>query len=315
MHIDRNAFPQAARIMDILKQKMFMLYKAATFEPRVPMAERVGLLEQVATTLIRGLDADQREARLAGAVQGYIEMSLEFLKLQRELERTGRYLLADERTAFENVYNREGAYGQSGYYLNGLLLAQALWPNHFSFWRLFRDRFASQLPTPTPRVLEVGVGTGFHFGELLSVHPDVRYTGVDVSQKAVDYCRRYVFGETPLPDHIHFVVDSISSGLSAGDQSQDALVMGEVLEHIEDPAGALREMWRVARPGAVFFLTTVVFAAAIDHIYLFENADQIRDLVAHAGWHIENELVLPVYPRDTPDMDRRPMNYAAVLRK
>ncbi|MEM9487903.1 MAG: class I SAM-dependent methyltransferase [Myxococcota bacterium] len=312
--IDRAAHPLAAQVLDILQRRMFMLYKSTAQDSRSPLAERAPLLDRVAASLIRDQPADQVAGRLERAVKGYIKMSLEFLRLQRQLEKSGHYLLASERDAYEQVYGHDGAYGEHGYYLDGLLLALALWPNHFEFWRYFQQDFIAALGERA-RIVEIGVGTGFHLAELLAARPEVRYTGIDISALAVDYCKRYVFGPAEPPAHVDFVVENVAAGLRAEDGSCDALIMGEVLEHIEDPAGALRELYRVAAPGAPLFMTTVVFAAAIDHIYMFEDAQSIRDLVATTGWRIDSERVLPVVAEDRPDMRKRPMNYAAVLRK
>jgi 2-polyprenyl-3-methyl-5-hydroxy-6-metoxy-1,4-benzoquinol methylase len=89
--------------------------------------------------------------------------------------------------------------------------------------------------------------------------------------------------------------------------------MGEVLEHVENPTSILKDLWRAAKPGAKFFMTTVIFTANIDHIYLFNNAEEIRVLVTGSGWKIVEELVLPIYSYDSSDMDKRPMNYGAIL--
>jgi 2-polyprenyl-3-methyl-5-hydroxy-6-metoxy-1,4-benzoquinol methylase len=139
---------------------------------------------------------------------------------------------------------------------------------------------------------------------------------VDISDYAIEFARKFAYGgRENLPSNCSFHQRDITKGLDRPDESYDALILGEVLEHVEDPENLLNEMARVARARSPMFITTVVFAANIDHIYLFEKADDIRNLVSKTPWNLEQEWVLPIYPEDTPDMKKRPMNYGSILRK
>ena len=62
------------------------------------------------------------------------------------------------------------------------------------------------------------------------------------------------------------------------------------------------------------FLTTAIWAAAIDHIYLFTRAQEVRDML-EKYFIIESELVLPVMANKGPEDEKTPLNYAAVLKK
>jgi 2-polyprenyl-3-methyl-5-hydroxy-6-metoxy-1,4-benzoquinol methylase len=87
----------------------------------------------------------------------------------------------------------------------------------------------------------------------------------------------------------------------------------EVLEHIMHPELLLARISEVLRPGALFFVSTVANIEAEDHIYLFENADQIRELINTSGFVIKAELILPL-PGFAQDA-RQPLNYAAIVSK
>jgi SAM-dependent methyltransferase len=243
-------------------------------------------------------------------VRGYVMLSMEFLKLQRELEKTGRYLLGSEREALQVAYANQDVFG--AYYLPGLLLSEALWPNHFLLGEAFKKSFLNRLASGS-EVLEVGVGTGYHLELLFRYCPDVSYTGFDISTYAIDFCRHYAFGKVGEDPRARFIEGNVSHGLRLPPSSVDAVVMGEILEHIEDPAVVLRNVRNVLRPGGCMFLTTVVFAANIDHIFMFETVGDIRGLLLDNGWRIVRDWPLPVYPKDTPEMARRPMNYGALV--
>lgn len=111
-------------------------------------------------------------------------------------------------------------------------------PRHALRERLLLDLFLSA--EPGPRVLNAGAGQGTFSLRLEGDGFDV--TSVDESEAAVAVLRRRVRGEVQRAD----VTD-----LPFEDERFDAAVLGEVLEHVPDDEGALREVARVLRPGGV----------------------------------------------------------------
>ena len=286
---------------------MPFLLTAALNARGTPLADRLPELEKIA----------ERLQALAGApdwlestVKSYVVLSLEFVMLQRKLEKSGQYLLSSEREAFERVYSNAAVF--SFYYLSGLLLSEALWPNHHRLVEAFLKDFVPKL-SPGARLVEVGVGTGYYLRELIAADPDVDYLGVDISELAIAYARRFAFEGEDTGVRARFTLQNAMAGLDEAAGGFDAAMCGEVLEHVEHPELLLQEFHRLLKPGGRLFMTTVVFAANIDHIYLFEDAQSIRDLIAANGFDIENEWVLPIYEGDSPDDRKKPMNYGAVL--
>jgi len=302
-----STFPLAAAILGELGRQMPFMLKAAREGHGTPLSQRLPELEYVAEHL-RDMAAGETDW-IARAVKSYVVLSLEFLKLQKKLEETGRYLFSSERETLANVYSSERVFGD--YYLAGLLLSEALWPNHHRFGEGFTHDFLAGLP-PDARVLEVGVGSGYHLAKLLGARPDVRYTGIDVSSYAIDFARRFALGDKEIAG-ITFSLANATEGIGEPPASFDAVICGEVLEHVDDPGVLLSELHRVIKPQGRAFVTTVVFAANIDHVFLFESAQQIRDLLSARGWETEQEWVLPVYPQDSPEAHRRPINYGAIV--
>lgn len=297
----------AQNILEELHRQMPFLYRATIAPTVVSIESRVQELEFVGQRL-KSLHGNS-ENWIAESVRAFVVLSLEFLRLQHTLEKTGRYLLSSEQEAFEKVYDNKDVF--AGYYLSGLLLSEVLWPNHFCLNKLFKEQFIPLLDKKC-RVVEVGVGTGYHLCYLLKELSEVHYTGIDISQFAVDYCKRFNQLDARSGD-VQFILKNISSGSNLDADSVDGFVLGELLEHVENPGMILRDLRRAAKSHCVMFATTVIYTANIDHIYLFHNAAEVRTLISENGWVIVKEMILPVYSKDNPEMDRRPMNYGAVL--
>jgi SAM-dependent methyltransferase len=297
-------YPRAQALLDELRSQHPFLAKSAESAHGSTLVSRLPLLESIALRLDEISDGPW----MPDAVRAYVLLSLEFLKLQRKLEKSGAYLLRSEREAFEQVYDNAEVIGF--YYLAGLLLSQALWPNHYGLFGAF-EGFVHGLSAQS-EILEVGVGTGFHLRALARGVVGLRYWGVDISRFSIDFASRYAFGED-VPPGVSFHLQNATSGLSFADGAFDAAVCGEVAEHVENPLALLTEIRRTCRPQAPFFFTTAIYAAALDHIYLFESAHEVRTLIAESGWALERDWVFPVYPGD-PEAPRRPAGYAAILR-
>jgi SAM-dependent methyltransferase len=93
---------------------------------------------------------------------------------------------------------------------------------------------------PGSRVLNAGAGLG-SFSRALEAH-GFEVTSTDVSEQALTLLRDKLRGP---------VIRADLTALPFEDAEFDAAVLGEVLEHIEDDAVALRETARVVRPGGV----------------------------------------------------------------
>lgn len=89
-------------------------------------------------------------------------------------------------------------------------------------------------------VLDAGCGEGFVVDYLAGKDPSLRLTGVDLSSEAVAYATEH-FG-----DKARFRTGSVYK-LPFSDRSFDLVICSEVLEHLDDPAGALKELRRVSR--------------------------------------------------------------------
>lgn len=97
---------------------------------------------------------------------------------------------------------------------------------------------------PGLRVLDVGAGSGTFTNRLSAKGFDV--TSTDVTDEALEVLCARVSGT---------VVRADATSLPFPAESFDAVVLAEVLEHVEDDAGALSEAARVLRPRGVLGIT------------------------------------------------------------
>jgi SAM-dependent methyltransferase len=155
--------------------------------------------------------------------------------------------------------------------------------------RALLDR--AELPE-RPRILDAGCGTGRNLADLGALGPA---TGVDDSERAVEFCR-----ERGLTD----VRQASLTELPFEDASFELILLADVIEHVSDDAGALRELRRVAAPGCSLLLTTPAYQ------WLWSRQDEqhqhfrrytrpeLRERLRVNGWEPEtatyfNTILLP----------------------
>lgn len=123
------------------------------------------------------------------------------------------------------------------------------------FWFRARARIVLALLerhwTQGCRVLDAGCGTGL----LLSMLPaDARLSGLDPSEHALEHARRTLSARSAdlrkgsLPDALPFPA-----------QSQDLILLTDVLEHIEDDGATLRSLRALLAPGGRLLITVPAY--------------------------------------------------------
>ena len=97
------------------------------------------------------------------------------------------------------------------------------------------------------KVLDAGCGAGSYVEALRALGADVR--GVEyLADKVAEWDAKHPGDETVRQGDL--------TRLDFADDSFDMILLNEVLEHVPDDTGALRELLRVLKPGGTFILLT-----------------------------------------------------------
>lgn len=155
-------------------------------------------------------------------------------------------------------------------------------------------------PVQGKRILEIACGRG-GFSRLLGSR-DASVCGADFSASAVAIAKERLLGHPALADRVNYV-QADAQNMSFDENSFDIVISCETIEHVPDPRAAVREMYRVAKPGGTLYLTTpnylnfmglyLIYATVrhpglkssqpLDQRFLFP---EIRQIVTRAGWKI-----------------------------
>ena len=242
------------------------------------------------------------------SVASYIGICKDALQEQFKFVRTGRYSAA----TFSDAQSRTADYESMTRYMLGLAVTQYLWPQHYETLNFFRD-FLGELPAGG-RYLEIGPGHGLYLLEALRRVRAASFGAVDISQASIDIAKSLVSFLSAAGKDVDFHVEDIFKWTPRA--TFDVIIMGEVLEHVEDPASLLQRAVSFLAPEGRLFITTCANCPAIDHIYLFKSADEIRALIANAKCRVEREHVAEcdVGMRHKDGTRIVTTQYAAVLR-
>lgn len=194
--------------------------------------------------------------------------------------RTGSYRWSKFEDAYREVYSNADYMKK---YLQGLLLSQVLWANQAAAFHFYVERFLGRLK-PTADYLEVGPGHGLLI-YFAARSPSVgTITGWDVSESSLAMTRHTldtIGVERPYSLNLHNILDAPMVS-----QAYDAVVVSEVLEHLDCPEAALDTVLEALRPGGLAFFNVPVNSPAPDHIYHWDAPAEVEKLVLARGFTI-----------------------------
>jgi len=220
----------------------------------------------------------------------------------------------DANPVQEKLYDASAKVDRGDY--NVALLLSIIISNHRTEIMQGLLEFISFIKKPEGRIASVGMGTGY---ELKLVHeslPKWIIEGYDTDEKAHTDARKLL--------HYFNITDNIRfGGLFPDDRPSidtlyDAILLCELMEHLEDPSGFLKKVRTCLKPGGLIFVTMAVNIAQEDHIYLYASINDCRKQLADCGFVTIIEKIIPMTIRSISSVkDREALfqrgNYMAIV--
>jgi SAM-dependent methyltransferase len=231
-----------------------------------------------------------RDRTLDYGIDCHLKLRGQMLEERMEFRRSGRYA----STSFAEVEKR--VYADPAimeYYMYGLVFSQFFWQEQYA--RL--EFFCRGLPAYRDRIgshLELGGGHGIYLAcatEMLA--PGTHFELIDISPVSMNLAR-VMNPSDQIQYHLCNVFDYPEG------RKFDFIVAGEILEHLEEPRRLLAKIRDLLTPQGRAFISTPVNAPTVDHIYLFRNTQEIRDMLASEGFTIESEATR--YAEELPEV-------------
>jgi len=144
--------------------------------------------------------------------------------------------------------------------------------------RAYDFALAHLRPSPGSRFLDIGCGGGKGAAYLVQQVPEARAIGVDISDAVLQRAQAHrASGEPRL-----LCVHAPAQHLPLADGAFDAVTTVMTFHHLRDAERAVREVYRVLRPGGAFVIADVdrghwmgPFFEAMEHV-LFDRGTRAR---------------------------------------
>ena len=224
---------------------------------------------------------EARGQTLCYGLDCYLKLVARMVQERMEFLRTGKYASNSFVDVEQQIYMNADVFE---YHMHGLVFAQFLWPEQATRFKFFSQHIAKHL-AESDSYLEIGGGHALYILETVRHAPaTTNFSLIDISPSSMELAKGIV-GDLPIDFRLLNIFDY------APGTTFDFITMGEVIEHVEDPLSLLRRVRELLAPGGHAFISTPANSATIDHIYLFNSADEIREMFLEAGFAIVAEKI------------------------
>ena len=235
----------------------------------------------------------------------------ETLREQMFFNKHKRYRYSTYNEVAGSVY-MDNEYMQK--YMYGLAITSFLWKQHQVMHKFFEDHLPKE---KTGTFLEIGPGHGYYFMKALTLTAFDDLTAIDISPTSVEMTKQIVKQSVGMNTGKKWDIYQCDFLMLETTKKYDGLVMGEVLEHVENPVAFLKKIHSIVHLDSFVYITTCANAPEIDHLYLFKNEKEVIKMAEDCGFTVKGKLVVPYanYTVEETNEKELPLNIALTLAK
>jgi 2-polyprenyl-3-methyl-5-hydroxy-6-metoxy-1,4-benzoquinol methylase len=193
-----------------------------------------------------------------------------------------KYSCKSQTEALEKFYGKPKV---MDYYLNALLVSNLLWQHHFRMLMFFKRGLSILMKHDEGWVLDIGSGHGLYSYYVSEAFPEDFIDVVDISKASLKMAKAMM----PPVDVAFYNKDIYDFKV---DGKYDLVILGEVLEHLDDPLKMLNYIKELLSSTGMLWVTVPTNAPTIDHVYLFRSEQEILKMIDDAGFNILESLTL-----------------------
>lgn len=142
------------------------------------------------------------------------------------------------------------------------------------------------------KYLEVGPGHGEYLSIAMENTNFDAYIGIDISPSSTERTSKFLnYYFRNKPDLLRRLEIKCEDFFKFEENDKfDAIVISQVIEHVENPGDFLRKTRKLADKNALIFVSTAINSPFPDHIYHFHDSDEVRSLIRTSGLEIIDEF-------------------------
>jgi len=201
-------------------------------------------------------------------------------------------LFEEQKYFFEYEKYRHSTYNEAKHiyenpqhmdsYAIGLGLSVFLWQVHRDIMRFFKKYLKLCVGG---RYFEIGPGHGENFVSAMKAASFDNFTAIDISRTCIEQTLSYIKYSFGAERNDYKIICGNFFDYPEIDKF-DSIVMGEVLEHVENPIDFLKKIRAISNKNSLIYISTAINAPQLDHIYHFHNLQEVYNMLEQAGFKI-----------------------------